>query len=426
MTGKSLVAAAAAAVALFAVASAQPQATRGAKTPPLLGITEERAPFETLVRLDPKRLRPMRVGRRVDLGFATYTWAFSPDRRSIAFGRKGDNDGVDLDHAESFLRIVDPYGMRITGEIGLGRGLLRCSPAWLAGDRIAAVKYASTGSDSEVVAADPSTRRVVERRAISTLLHVARGGARFVVLSSSTEGISPVQLTVVDARGPIRSVTVDRISGGSVPLGSEDPGVHEVRPGLAVAADGSRAYVIAADGVAAEVDLSSLAVSYRQLALPAVAPAKRELLSLRTARALPSGLVAFTGSEAGPADEQGQTVTRRVSVGLWLIDPSAWTVRRVDRYADSLWLAGGLLLASGWHYHPAEAYATGTGLTGYTFRGERVFRLFAGKGVDIYQQFGARLAAFAEGHRAYSIVDVRKHRIVAERSYKTFPVIVTP
>src|SRR3954463_9445613 len=52
MIGKPLVAATSAAVALLAAGSAHPHVTAPTKVPPLLGIVEDRAPFETLVRLD--------------------------------------------------------------------------------------------------------------------------------------------------------------------------------------------------------------------------------------------------------------------------------------------------------------------------------------------------------------------------------------
>jgi hypothetical protein len=428
MFGRPLVAAAAAAVALLAAGSAHPHAAAPAKAPPLLGIVEDRAPFETLVRLDPKRIRPVRTGRRVDLGFASYTWAFSPDRTRIAFGRKGENDGVDLDHAASFLRIVDPQAMRIERDVHLGRGILQESPAWLTADRVAAVKVPATGEGSELVVADPVQARVIDRRELpfGGSLAAQQGGARFVVLTASRPGIAPVELLVVDGDGSIRTTVLDRISGGCVVVDASDRTTDEVRPGLAVTRDGNRAFVIAPDGLAADVDLTSLAVVYHQLPLALPTHAKLHTAAFRSARILPGGTVSLTGSDVRRATVYNQDVPRRTSAGLWLIDPDTWKSRLVDRYADSLSVTGSMLLATGWHFHPAQEYATGTGLTAYNVRGKRLFRLFEHKWAELWGVYGRHAFVYAEGHKTLSAVDLSHHRITGSRAPKTFPVIVTP
>ncbi len=429
MTGKPLVAAAAAAVALFAVASAQPHAAGPAKAPPLLGIVYDRAPFDTLVRLDRKTVRPVRVGPRVDLRFSSYTWAFSPDRSRIAFGRKGDNDGVHLDLAEAFLRIVDPQAMRIERDFSLGGGILQEPPAWLTADRIAAVKFPPNGLGSELVVADPLQGRVLERRALPFgSLAAQQGGARFGVLTASRDGMAPVELLVVDGDGSIRSTVLDRISGGRVVVDATDSTTDEVHPALAVTRDGSRAFVIAADGMIADVDLASLAVVYHQVRLSTPTRAKLHSAAFRYARILSSGLIALTGDDVRTVidNTSGSDVPETISAGLWLIDPKKWSARLLDRYADSLSITASTLLATGWQFHPAQQYATGTGLTGYSLRGKRLFRLFQHRAAAIWGEYGTRAYVYVEGDKPLSTVDVHRRRVIGTRPTVTFPYIVTP
>ncbi len=86
MTGKALAAAAAAVVALLAAGSAQPRVQAPAKGVPLLGIVTDRASGQSLVRVDPHRLRAL-PDARIDLSGYVSGWAFSPDKRVLALGR---------------------------------------------------------------------------------------------------------------------------------------------------------------------------------------------------------------------------------------------------------------------------------------------------------------------------------------------------
>jgi hypothetical protein len=429
-SSRALAAAAVAAAALVAAGAAQSHSHAPAANVPLLGITEDRAPFDTLVRLDRTRVLPVRHARRVDLGYSSYSWSFSPDLTRIVFGRYGDHEAEDTEHAPSFLRIVDPSVMRVTSEVPLGRGVLRGAPAWLAPDRIAAAKVDCCSDAAEVVVADPTQSRVVARRPLpyGSPLAVASAGGRFAVLAATGVGFGPVELVVVDADGTIRSVVVERISGGDMDTGdAAHPDVDELRPALALSRDGRRAYVISAGGLAADVDLASLAVTYHELPLPSPAAKKRVVGRYRCAQVLPTGSVALTGYDVRFAvDREGIEVMRRTTAGLWLVDPGTWTVRAVDRHADSAQIADRRLLATGWRLNTKTDVATGTGLTAYTLQGKRVFRLFLRKWVSMWDAYGSRAYVLAEGHRTLSVVSIRKGRVVGKRRSKTFPLLVAP
>jgi hypothetical protein len=430
-SSRALAAAAVAAAALVAAGAAQSHSHAPAANVPLLGITEDRAPFDTLVRLDRTRVLPVRHARRVDLGYSSYSWSFSPDLTRIVFGRYGDHEAEDTEHAPSFLRIVDPSVMRVTSEVPLGRGVLRGAPAWLAPDRIAAAKVDCCSDAAEVVVADPTQSRVVARRPLpyGSPLAVASAGGRFAVLAATGVGFGPVELVVVDADGAIRSGVMERISGGDTETGDPaQPDVDELRPALALSRDGRRAYVISSGGLAAEVDLASFAVTYHELPLPSPPAANKRVLGrYRCAQVLPTGSIALTGYDVRLAvDREGIEVMRRMTAGLRLVDPGTWTVRAVDRHADSARLAGGRLLATGWRLNTKTDVARGTGLTAYTLQGKRVFRLFLRKWVSLWEAYGPRAYVLAEGHRTLSVVSIRKGRIVGERRSKTFPRLVAP
>jgi len=415
------VSAAAAGLALLAAGSAQPHSS---KAPPLLGVVEARAPFETLVRVDARHLRQVRRSREVDLGYSSYTWAFSPDRTLIAFGRDGDHEPGDIAHAPSFLRIVDPFTMRIRSEISLGPGIILGAPAWLSANRIATMKIDCCSDRSELVVADPTDSRVVDRRQLpsgSPLAEAQRRG-RFVVVAGTRNGIAPVQLVVVESDGTIRSVALDRINGG-VENGVDT--VTTVRPAVALSRDGKTAFVVAAGGMVAEVDLASLAVTYHQVPLPAVLRGKVDLGSVRRADVLPTGTLVVTGYDIGQVEYEGQEVPEKTSAGLWLVNTTTWTSHQLNRYADSFCVAGSLVLATGWHLNTRTQVAHGIGLNAYTLAGKRHFRLFSGKSVDVYWVYRGRAYFEAESPDVI-VVDLRRGRVVGSRFPWTLPLLVTP
>jgi hypothetical protein len=202
--------------------------------------------------------------------------------------------------------------------------------------------------------------------------------------------------------------------------------VNSLQPAVALARDASAATVISSEGLAAEVDLASLSVSYHELAFPTPPRGKVELGSTRTADLLPSGTLAVTGYDIRQVERDGQQLQEKTSAGLWLVDSRTWKIREINHYVDSVSVAGNLLLATGWHLNTRTEVSHGIGLNAYTLAGKRRFRLYAHKWVYIYDVYRGRAFVEAEGHRAISIADLRRRRVAGSRNPNTFPLLVTP
>ena len=413
MLRTALAAAALLAVALTSGGAAQPRAAVGGKRSPLLGLELLAPDRATLVRMNPRTLRP-RPGAKLRLGSAG-GWAFSPDASLLAIGHSVGQveDSADLGKLRTYLRLVDPARLRITGELSVGRGSMT-SAAWLGRDRIATVLQSCCALSETLVLVDPSQRRVVARRAVDPI-GAQQGGSRLVVLEPTRDAISPVRLVVVDRTGPIRSVVLERIEGGGNVTGEgAEVSVDRIEPALTVSPDGSRALVISPGSLVADVDLSTLTVAYHAVASRLHRPAtanKRFEGAVRFADLLPNGLVAVTGYDVRPDDTY-------LPAGVRLLDPSSWTVRGIDAHADRVTVAGSALLATRWA-------RTGMGVTGYSFTGTRRFHLLGHRPAIVEQSFGTR-AFVSIGDHPLRVLDVRKGRVVGRRNGNTFPWLLFP
>jgi hypothetical protein len=436
MTGKALAAIAAAAVVLLAAGSAQPSAQAPRKSLPVLGVVAG-ALHQSLVQLDRQKLRPLR-GRKVDLDYATYSWAFSPDKRLLAIGRY-DGTQTGMTDGKGFVRIVNPYQMKVVGEIPLGRGTLQPqSMAWVAPDRLVAVAWSCcpastepdgplTGEDSDLVVVDPVAGRLVERRPLAPGFPIAVRATpgQLLVLLRIGEGIGPVELLAVGPDGTIRSVVLDRIEGGT---GRTEEGFTGVDPGLAVQPDGRRAFVFSAGGTVAEVDLASLAVTYHSLTLGRRAPAvraKRFEGSFRRAAMLPNGFIALSGFDVRPyVDGDGNEQIGSVPAGLELVDPSRWNAELIDADADSFAVAGDNVLATG-GIRASGGKLRGGGLTAYTLWGKHRFKILKRRSVAVDYVYGNRAFVNLEPNVLH-VVDLHRKRVTGRRNAKTFPWLIVP
>jgi hypothetical protein len=139
------------------------------------------------------------------------------------------------------------------------------------------------------------------------------------------------------ANGVATSIAIPRISAGTVTTTADTGEVSfETRnPGFAVDAAGGHAYVVAQEGLVADVDLATATVAYHG---PVRALAKSFKGWTRVARWI-NGAIAVAGMDDGrPA-------------GLQLIDASRWTARSVDPEATGVAVDGVAMLASkrgGW------------------------------------------------------------------------------
>ncbi len=388
-------------------ASSSP-ATIGAATPQLsrlVGFIDAR-----LVRVDPETLRP-RPGKQIAVGsggcasrsggsacWSNPPWTVSPDGQQLLLARN------DL----AALQIVDARRMRVTAKLSFNAGSLG-SLAWLERGRALALEEICCRERQRLVAVDLAAGRVIVRRALGgSILQLARTDRELVLLLAPAQEIGVARLAVADALGTVRSIRLERIVAGSKVLGTGSQHRVDARmPGLAVDSEGRRAFVIA-KGIAAEVDLRTLAVSYHSLEgtpsllsrlwnwLEPAAAAKQVSGYHRQGRWLGADLIAVSGADT--------TDGRYQPTGLLVIDTRAWTVRTIDRGAIGFALAGDLLLTTG----------SGIGLTAYGLDGRLRFRLFEGREVWLDEAYGGRAFVGFSGQPLdpLQIVDLASGRVV--------------
>jgi hypothetical protein len=372
------------------------------KSPPRTVLAlEGKRNHSVVLRLDGRTLRPLR-GRRVALDGHAGAWAFSPDRRRIAFG-VGEALGLNL---------VDVRRMRRAGRVILANGEVRLL-TWPTRNRIVGVENV-TG----LFVVDPQRRRLIRSQRLDAWVQgFDRVGTSLVLLLAPERRIGAARLAVVNPDGAMRSVTLDRIRAGSnVPEEPPPDFRGESRhAALAVDAAGNRAFVVGAAGdPVAEVNLAGLAVAYRTptarrsfLArlhdwLEPAASAKLPMAgSSRWAVWLGEGLLGVSGSETTVVGEQATTTP----AGLSVVDTREWSVRQVDSRASGFVYVDGMLLAEGERM----------GLAGYTREGTRRYELFAGRDVSIWTVLASRV--FAQPHNGQiHVIEAVTGRVVGKRS----------
>jgi hypothetical protein len=313
----------------------------------LLGIKWE-GQAATLVRVDPRSLRT--VGREaIPLGRHTSSWTFSPDGSQVALGTAED---------PARLRLIDLAGMRVLGDAKLGRGSVEAA-AWLSPTRlVGAVETPDRGL--VLFSLDAVERRVLAREQVEgRISDLGRLADRLVLLLSPRDTIGPSRLAVVDDEGRVEARTLDRIHAGIEIDEQSEEGIGRGRgPGLAIDAEGRRAYVVGAEEPVAEIDLDRMAVNYHSLAEPVsllervrnwlepTAEAKGVSGPFRHARWLNDGLLAVSGyDDETYVDASGNWHYEGTPAGLKLIDTRDWSVRTIDEKTSEFWLVDGKLVA---------------------------------------------------------------------------------
>jgi hypothetical protein len=234
----------------------------------------------------------------------------------------------------------------------------------------------------EVIAVDPSRGRIRWRQYLLDQSEaVARTEHGFVFLISSYavhpgDQIGPTTLATVDANRVVRSVLLDRVLSGEYQDEQDQSHFIDRQPGLAVDRAANRAYVVGAGEPVAEVDLTTLAVTYhggsRTLAKTVDGP-------VREAYWLDNGRIAMTGYDSRSwKDASGQEQEAEAPAGLTLIDPHDWTSRLIDSDATQVAVAGDVVLASESLHDSESAQPQGRGVTAYDLEGNRRFHLFDG------------------------------------------------
>jgi hypothetical protein len=315
-------AAAVLAAAALALPAAQ-AADRKSGAPPVLGLDVAKNGVYRLAWFDPWTLETLR-GRKAPLGRSTGSWSFSPDRSvlAVAAAQTGYQDRGLLK-----LRFVNARGMRVLGEVALGRWPFD-SVAWLRADRLLAVVRA----DSSIAVVDPSRRSLVRWvPLVRPPVNVVRLPDGLALLLGSEGSFAPAVVAVVDAEGVLRTVTLDRISIGNV---FNEQGKIEVRtPGFALDAAGDRAFVVGTDFTVAEIDLDTLRVAYHGGS--ARSPAKYAYGPARYAVWLGNGVLAAAGVDYSGDETKGEPV------GLRLIETRDWSTQLVDPSVGYVWRAAG-------------------------------------------------------------------------------------
>jgi hypothetical protein len=234
-----------------------------------------------------------------------------------------------------------------------------------------------------------------------------RAGNGVVAVGGRTDTIGPAQLLVVDQDGVTKSVQLDRIrAGGRAEAGvsEEEPTYRVASPGLAVDAAIRRAYVVGERGLVAEIDLATLAVTYREVWRPAsllrrfldwLQPAAHAKLMngwTRQAVSLGAGKLAVAGS-----DYDG--LAGHPSSGLELFDLESGIRRPLNTGSSYAQAAGGVLLAGGGSYDGRTQVSSGVGLTAYTYDGQKLWHALGDEPVWWFQVTGGY--AYVAGPDAY-------------------------
>ena len=366
------------------------------------------SPASELVTLDSLSLRP--VSRRVAVGLFDIPQAFSPDGAALALG-SGRRNG---------LRLVDLRRMRVAGDVPVGGAVAALS--WPLPERLLAVVHA--GRDLRLLVVDPAARRpLLERRLRrSSLVGASLARDALVLLLAPLDAIGPTRLAVFDSSGHVRSVTLARIrSGWEPPDPGKEPRIVRARtPGLANDPGAGRAFVFAADGSTAVVDLATLRVRYRRLPLRRLADGGNSLAdsSYRRAAWLGDGLVAVSGEDEWVETGPRGAVQRGRPAGLVVLDSRTWRARTISPRARWFSTAPGLLFVQGKRGRVA-AYGLG---------GARRFRLPAGRGADVRVIGGRAYVGGESDYRRHSVavVDLATGRVLARPLVPGWTSVVVP
>ncbi len=328
-------------------------------------------PRATIVRLDPRTLRPepgrLRVGR-----FSGGS-AISPDKTHVAL----------FDHGT--LRLVDLTRFRIERTVGLGSapGAMIRDVAWVGPHRLFAMvqrqslPYSRNVLVRQVVLIDAPTGRVLHRWSLTNKLALsgsAAGGGRYVFLlrDSSLKG-SSVRLEVATTAG-LRSVTVGVGKSHGV-----------LRPStLTVTPDGRRAFILTPGSPIAAVDLRSLRVTRHPLDV--VKASSRGGVSSAFGIAADNRTLLVGGGVA--------TGSALRAAGVYVLDTRAWSARLVDPAATWAAYADGVVVTSG----PAGAITSrndrGFGISAYRIDGTQLYHVLGHRSAYVVSASGGRVLAF--------------------------------
>ncbi|HYZ79556.1 MAG TPA: hypothetical protein VE596_19510 [Gaiellaceae bacterium] len=383
-----------AAVLLFAGFGGSAQTSQ-----PLLGLVSRSADSMALVRLDPLTLVPH--GSLLALGDRYRSWSFAPDRSKVVFG----------DSSRGELLLVDAKRMR---RIAVVDSVLQTASvvatSWPAADRVYAVVETLVPSGdhdlsccgpAKLVTVDPAAHKLLATRPLEGQVYgVAHAAGELVLLVGPINALGAARLVVLGRDGGVRSFALDGVTVGHDPYTETETEEieHFARPGFAVAADGSRAYLVT-PGRVVEVDLATGAASSHALAprraLQKV-PGGYDGSWRSAAWARPGRLVVTGFDDHASIGADGHVKVDAEPAGAALVDTRDWSMRVVDATATYASVGSGALVVSG----------VRPGATIYGLDGSRRARLFGRQFVDVV----------ALGHRAFVQTQAGYYAVVSLRT----------
>jgi hypothetical protein len=393
MRSSRLVLAATLAIALVAATTSRSEArpARSAKVdaPATLGIAVRQnvstLPRAVLAWFDPMTLKEL-PGRKAPLAGHVGSWAFSADRSRLAIASCWDETSV-----ATGIRFVNARSMRVLGDVRLAQYQCVNAVTWLQPRRVLAL--ARTSDTAKLLVIDPVARHVLRRVSVPAYpWAIAHSRDQVVLLYGGAESYVPAQLLIADANGDVRSVSVDRVVAGQVIEGQSpnDYLVHVVRPGLAVDPVG-RAFLVPASGAVAEIDLTTLAVSYHDLAHPSLlrrflnwltpaAEAKAVDGQEREAAWVGDGKIVVSGSDYSTVrDAKGVPSTVATAAGTTLIDTQSWRAQTLAHDSSGFATTSGLVIAEGGTWNEGGQGSYGPGLEAFALDGRKLWQLHPGE-----------------------------------------------
>jgi hypothetical protein len=275
-------------------------------------------------------------------------------------------DGRTLAMAAGRVWLVDGGAMRITDSRRVRGGVTAL--AWV-GDHLAVL------TQTAVVWLDRSGRRVSTTDLPAAPVRSAGTADGFVVLTEhEADARTPPALTWSAPDAHTRTVALDRVVAGHVP--DEGEFGASIVPGLAVDDTGDRAVIVQSDAPIADVDLSTMAVTYHDdqpMGLTSSAEAKLSDWSSVEAEWLADGLVAVWGTKS--INVAGGGGTGEIAAGLSLVNARTWATCEIDPTVVDVALSDGLM------------FARATGAEG---RNDDALVAYDSAGRELWRRFGHR------------------------------------
>jgi hypothetical protein len=212
----------------------------------------------------------------------------------------------------------------------------------------------------------------------------------------------------------VTTVGLDGVQVGFDSFDESDP-THVGRyewPAIAVAPDGSRAFVVSPGQIAA-VDLRTLQVSYHRLG-----PARRRLqrvdkgaLEGKSRVALwagPDQLLVTGSDETTSVAANGVPRGEPHPIGLQLVDTRDWSTKTIDSTTSYAVVGSNGILAMSFAWNAARQRAEGGGATIYSLTGEKRAHLFGRQSVG----------GMVVGRRAFVIGSSARYTIISTTTGK--------